>query len=181
MGSTLSEIDEAMSQWIKRQKIFFVATAPMSSDGHINCSPKGSDTFRIIDGHTVAYLDLTGSGAETIAHLRENGRMVIMFCDFDGEPMIVRFHGRGEVVLPSHPEYDQLAENFPKFTGTRSIIRLNVSRISNSCGMAVPLMDFRADRRDLDEWAEDRGPEKLVAYRQRKNAVSIDGLPALDC
>jgi len=136
--------------------------------------------LRVIDPKTVAYLDLTGSGAETIAHLRENGRIVIMFCAFEGPPTIVRLHGRGEVIPPGHPEFESLAAPFPKNLGTRAVIRVKVSRVSDSCGYAVPLFDYRGPRDVLDKWAEDKGAAKLEEYRRAKNAHSIDGLPALD-
>ncbi len=180
MGSTYPEISADLAEWIKKQKVFFVATAPLASEGLLNCSPKGGDTFAIVDGTTAAYLDLTGSGAETIAHVRENGRMVIMFCAFDGSPLIVRLYGRGEVILPDHPDFAGLAARFPANPGTRSVIRLRITRIADSCGMAVPLLDFRGRRTDLDEWAADSGPAKLAEYRRRKNTRSIEGLPAID-
>lgn len=180
MGSIYQEINDTLADWIRQQKVFFVATAPLSPDGLLNCSPKGGDTLAVIDPVTVAYLDLTGSGAETIAHLRENGRLVIMFCAFDGAPLIVRLYGRGDVLLPGHPEFDALAARFPRNPGTRSVIRLHITRIADSCGMAVPRMDFRNHRTDLDEWAEGKKPEELAAYRKKKNTRSIDGLPALD-
>jgi hypothetical protein len=180
MGSTYPEISDDLAKWIKRQKMFFVATAPLSGAGLLNCSPKGGDTFAIVNGTTAAYLDLTGSGAETIAHLRENGRLVIMFCAFDGAPLIVRLHGRGEVILADHPDYQSLVSLFPPNPGVRSVIRLIISRISDSCGMAVPQYTFQDHRTDLDEWAESKGPEKLTEYRIKKNTRSIEGLPAID-
>lgn len=180
MGTTYEELSAERAAWLRRQPVFFVATAPLSTSGHINCSPKGGDTFRVLDPHTVAYLDYTGSGAETIAHIRENGRMVIMFCAFDGEPVIVRLYGIGETLAPDHPDYSLLAPLFPANPGVRSIIRMRVTRISDSCGMAVPLMSLEAPRHDLAAWATDMGAERLHAYRQKKNAESIDGLPALD-
>jgi hypothetical protein len=180
MGSTYAEINEDLAGWIKRQKMFFVATAPLAADGLLNCSPKGGDTFAVINGTTVAYLDLTGSGAETIAHLRENGRMVIMFCAFDGAPLIVRLYGRGEVILPGHPDFESLVRCFPPNPGTRSVLRLVISRIADSCGMAVPLMAYQDPRTELDAWAQASGPEKLSAYRRKKNTRSIEGLPAID-
>jgi hypothetical protein len=129
---------------------------------------------------TVAYLDLTGSGVETIAHLRENGRIVLMFTAFDGRPQIVRLHGRGRVVVPADAEFDELVQRFPRNPGTRSVIVIDVDRISDSCGYAVPRMDYVADRDVLDLWAEKKGPKGLAAYRAKSNAVSLDGLPGLD-
>lgn len=180
MGATFPQITDDLARWIRRQPVFFVATAPLASDGLVNCSPKGGDTFAILDPVTVAYLDLTGSGAETIAHLRENGRMVIMFCAFEGEAQIVRLHGRGESIHPGHTEFLALARRFPANPGTRAVIRLHVSRISSSCGMAVPFMAFKEHRRELDAWAAERGPDKLAEYRRKKNTRSIEGLPAID-
>jgi len=180
MGSIYPELSGDLVAWIKKQKVFFVATAPLSEVGLINCSPKGGDTFRVIDPRTVAFQDLTGSGAETIAHLRENGRMVIMFSAFDGSPLIVRLYGTGEVLLPDHPDYSILIEGFPANSGTRSIIRMHVTRVSDSCGMSVPYMTFKGHRDDLNEWAESKGPDKRDEYRRKKNTKSIEGLPAID-
>src|SRR3990172_5766352 len=124
MSNATERIDERLAAWLKQQRVFFVATAPLAQNGHVNCSPKGGDAFRILDPLTVAYQDLTGSGAETIAHLRENGRIVIMFCAFDGPPRIVRLHGRGEALTPSHPDFAALAARFPRHIGTRALIRI---------------------------------------------------------
>ena len=172
-------IDAALGAWLQAQPVFFVATAPLAASGHVNCSPKGGDTFRVLDAHTVAYLDLTGSGVETLAHLRENGRIVIMFCAFAGAPQIVRLHGRGEAVLPEAPEFGGLLARFPGYPGARAIIRVQVARIADSCGYAVPRMDYVAPRDVLDQWAERKGAEGLHAYREANNRVSIDGLPGL--
>ncbi|MBI3995958.1 MAG: pyridoxamine 5'-phosphate oxidase family protein [Nitrospirae bacterium] len=179
MSKSREQIDDKLAEWIGQQRIFFVATAPLGGDGHVNCSPKGGDSFRAIDPHTVAYQDLTGSGAETIAHLRENGRIVIMFCAFEGPPAIVRLHGRGEVLTPGHPDFAALIAQFPKNFGTRAVIRVKVSRVSDSCGYAVPFFDHRGRRDSLDKWAQEKGTAKLEEYRRAKNAKSIDGLPSL--
>jgi hypothetical protein len=166
--------------WIEAQHMFFVATAPLAADGHINLSPRGTPgTFVVLGEHTVAWLDLTGSGSETIAHLRENGRIVVMFCGFEGPPQIVRLHGRGRFVLPGDPGWDELAGNFPAKTGQRAIIVVDVSRVSDSCGYSVPRLEFVEDRDLLDRWADNKGADKLADYRADKNAESIDGLPAL--
>ncbi len=178
MGKIYSEIDEPLREFVERQHLFFVATAPSSVDGHVNCSPKGLDSLRILGPATVIYLDYTGSGAETIAHVRENGRIVIMFCAFDGPPKIVRFHGKGEVILPGDAEFEALLAHFTPGPGVRSIIRIEVERISDSCGFGVPHLRFEDDRTQLPAWAKNQG-EGLDAYRRQKNAVSIDGLPAL--
>lgn len=179
MSKQLDHIDDEMAAWMDQQPVFFVASAPLSAQGHVNCSPKGGDCFRVLNPMQVAYLDFTGSGAETAAHVQENGRIVLMFCAFEGKPNIVRLHGRGEVLTPASPEFDALASSFPPNPGVRALVRVNVSRISTSCGFAVPFMEFRADRDTLDRWATANGPEGLAEYRQAKNAQSIDGLPAL--
>jgi len=178
MGRVLDAISDELAGFIARQHVFFVATAP-SDGGHVNVSPKGLDTFAVLDPDTVAYLDLTGSGVETIAHLRENGRITVMFCAFDGNPNIVRLYGRGEVLAVGEPEADALLSRFGSYPGARSVIRVRVDRVSTSCGYGVPLMTYEGERDQLTTWAERRGPAGLVAYRDEKNAVSIDGLPGL--
>lgn len=177
MGKTLDAIDERLRGLIEAQQMFFVATAPR--EGHLNLSPKGLDTLRILDERTVAYLDFVGSGVETIAHLKENGRIVIMFCAFSGAPNIIRLHGRGDVVEPSSPEYAVLRAQFPDFPGARAIIRVHCDRVSDSCGYGVPLYEFLGHRTQLVDWAEKKGPEALAEYQRQKNAVSIDGIPGL--
>ncbi len=177
MGKVYEIIEAKLGAWILRQKIFFVATAPLARDGHVNCSPKGGDTFRVLGERLAAYLDLTGSGVETIAHVQENGRIVIMFCAFDGPPRIVRLHGKAEVLYPTHPDFDKLSGHFQAHVGSRAIVRIAVTRISDSCGYAVPLFDFAGDRDVLDKWAEAKGPEGLIAYRAAKNGASVDGNP----
>lgn len=166
--------------WIEKQKMFFVGTAPLSSDGHVNLSPKGGDSFRILGPLEVAYLDYTGSGAETIAHLRENGRMVIMFCAFEGAPQIFRLHGTGTAHLKGSDEYERLATHFPQNAGARAIIHLDVKRVADSCGYSVPLYEYQGDREVLDKWASKKGEDGIVAYQQEKNLQSIDGLPSID-
>ena len=180
MGKLYKQIDSDLSKWIKKQKVFFVATAPLSESGHINCSPKGGDSFHIIDPHTVAYLDFTGSGIETISHLKENQRILVMFCAFEGAPKIVRLHGKGEILYPDDKGYKNLISNFSPHKGSRSIIKINVERISDSCGMGVPLMKFKSQRDDLKRWADTKSVEELNEYREDKNKISIDGLPGLD-
>ena len=178
MSKQREGIDEELAEWLRRQHVFFVATAPLSIDAYINCSPKGGDSFRVLGPRDVAYQDYTGSGAETAAHLRENGRIVLMFCAFEGKPEIARLHGVGNLLLPDDIGFDELASQFPPNPGTRAIVRVSVSRISTSCGFAAPLMDFRRDRDTLDKWAAVKGHEGLEEYRAAKNARSIDGLPA---
>jgi hypothetical protein len=179
MGKVFENIHPELASWIKRQHLFFVGTAPLSAQGHVNLSPKGLDTFRIVDLLTVAYLDLTGSGAETIAHLRENGRIVFMFCAFEGPPKIVRLHGRGEVITPGSPRYSELVRDFLPLPGVRSVILAHINRVSDSCGYAVPRYGYQADRDGLQRWASNRGEAEILAYQAEKNARSIDGLPAL--
>jgi hypothetical protein len=181
MGKVFDGVDARLADWLTAQPVFFVATAPLDGDGLVNCSPKGmSGTFAVLDEHRVAYLDVTGSGVETIAHLRENGRIVLMFCAFAERPRIVRLHGRGEVVLPGDPRFEDLAGRFSGHPGTRSVIVVDVTRVADSCGYAVPLMDHVADRDVLDLWNEKKGEDALVAYRAEKNALSLDGLPGLE-
>ena len=180
MSREFEGIDDRLGRFLARQHMFFVATAPRADDGHLNLSPKGLDgTFAVLDPHTVAYLDLTGSGVETIAHLRENGRIVVMFCAFEGPPRIVRLHGRGEPVLPADPRFPSLVRTFPPRPGVRSVIRVEVTRVADSCGFGVPLLAFEGERTQLDEWAERKGPDGIVSYQGEKNATSIDGLPGL--
>lgn len=182
MGRTYDSIDERLSAWLEDQKVFFVATAPLAGDGHVNCSPKSNHgELAVLGPSTVAYLDRTGSGIETVAHLRENGRVVLMFCAFDGPPRIVRLHGSGEVVERDEPRFGQLAGNFraESVTGSRSVIVVEVARIADSCGYAVPLMEFSQHRRQADEWHERRGEEGVRQYWAEKNTLSIDGLPGL--
>lgn len=180
MATVFDGIDSSLAEWIRKQHMFFVATAPLANDGHVNCSPKGlPGSFAVLDRHEVAYQDLTGSGAETIAHLRENGRIVIMFCAFEGRPRIVRLHGSGSVVEPSGPEFAELQEHFDPYAGVRSIIKIAVERVSDSCGYGVPKMEFAAERPNLPLDHDKRGSEGLVAYRREFNSRSLDGLPAL--
>ena len=180
MGRTYEGVDGPVRDFVLAQHVFFVGTAPLSGDGHVNLSPKGlAGSFVVLDPHRVAYLDLTGSGVETIAHLRENGRIVVMFCAFEGPPRIVRLHGRGRAVLPGDDQFTELVRCFPERPGTRSVIVVDVERIADSCGYAVPLYDYRGERDQLIEWAERRGPEGIAEYQAERNAASLDGLPAL--
>ncbi|HPZ95667.1 MAG TPA: pyridoxamine 5'-phosphate oxidase family protein [Mycobacterium sp.] len=181
MGKVHGEIDDRLAAWLAAQPMFVVATAPLAGDGLINASPKGgSGTFAVLGPTTVAYLDLTGSGVETIAHLRENGRIVLMFMAFEGRPQIVRLHGRGRVVLPEDGEFGELVQRFRQHPGVRAVIVVDVDRVADSCGYAVPRMDYVADRDVLDLWAAKKGPEGIAAYQAKHNAVSLDGLPGLD-
>lgn len=179
MAEVYSEIDDRLSQWMQAQKVFFVATAPLSAAGHVNCSPKGADSFRVLGPRLVAYQDLTGSGVETISHLQENGRVLIMFCAFNGPPRIVRLHGTGTPVLEDDREYGELAGYFHPHIGERAIIKVEVSRVSTSCGYSVPLFDYVGQRDILDKWSDRKGAADLAEYRKQNNATSIDGLPGL--
>jgi hypothetical protein len=180
MGNHYEEITPEISDWIRKQHLFFVATAPLSAEGHVNCSPKGLDTFRVLNSREVAYLDVIGSGAETIAHVRENGRILFMFCAFSGGAKIIRLHGQGKVILPGAETWSELIDLFPPQPGTRSIIVAKISRVSDSCGFGVPKYEYVSDRQGLAKWAQSKGPEGLMKYRAEKNAQSIDGLPGLD-
>ncbi len=179
MAKTYPEIDDSLAAFIKAQPVFFVATAPLDPEGHVNASPKGLDTLRILGPKTVAYLDIFGSGVETIAHLRENQRIVLMFCAFQGPPKILRLHGHGRVVEPHEPEFTSLQAQFPVHEGTRAIIVVEVTRISDSCGYGVPLLKYERARADLPAWCHKRGEEGLKIYRKEKNRQSIDGLPGV--
>jgi Pyridoxamine 5'-phosphate oxidase len=182
MGKVYDEIDGKLSAWMTRQQLFFVATAPLAGDGHVNVSPKGDlRWFRVLGPREVAYLDFVGSGAETIAHARENGRIVVMFCAFEGPPKIVRLYGSASVVLPEDEGFAELAARFdPPEDAVRSVIRVDVERIADSCGYGVPLMRFDGKRDQYDQWVDkkvrDGGFDEYIA---EKNAASIDGLPAI--
>jgi hypothetical protein len=191
MASTFDTIDASLEQWIGRQPMFFVASAPLDADGHVNVSPKGPiGTFAVLDPNTVAYLDFFGSGAETVAHLRENGRIVVMFCAFEGPPQIIRLHGRGRVAWPGDAEFEELFARggFSGLTDVeearRAIVVVDVERISKSCGYGVPLMDVTGEREHFDLSKRKRlrvmGSEEMVAFQAERNATSLDGLPAVD-
>lgn len=177
MARVHDSITPELQAFIEAQPLFFVASAPLAADGHVNLSPKGLDSFRVLGPHRVAYLDLTGSGNETSAHLHENGRITLMFCAFAGAPKILRLCGRGRVVLPGAPGWDELAGRFPPHTGIRQVVVADVERVQTSCGFGVPRMDTVQQRDQLVRWAEAKG-DALPAYRREKNARSIDGLPA---
>ena len=179
MAKTYPEIDLQLEAFIKAQPVFFAATAPLDPNGHVNASPKGLDTFRILGPQTVAYLDIFGSGVETIAHLRENQRIVLMFCAFQGPPKVLRLHGHGRVVEPHEPEFAILQPHFPVYEGERAIIVVDVTRISDSCGYGVPLLQYERNRAELPEWCRKRGQEGLKIYRKEKNRQSIDRLPGV--
>jgi hypothetical protein len=186
MATIFDAITEHHRAWIARQPMFFVATAPLSADGHVNVSPKGPiGSFKVVDDHTVAYLDVNGSGIETIGHLRENGRIVVMFCAFEGPPRILRLHGRGSVVLAGEPGFDALAdglENLSVDEARRAAIRVDVQRVADSCGYGVPLMTFEGMRPHHAASSEKKvrvmGAEGYGAFQRERGAFTIDGLPA---
>ena len=177
MAKVLDQITDQLAAFIGAQPLFFVGSAPLDAHGHVNLSPKGLDCLRILSTLCVAYLDLTGSGNETSAHLAENGRITFMFCAFEGPPQILRLYGRGRVVLPATDDWDALAPQFPDYPGARQIIVAEIERVQTSCGFTVPLMEYRGQRDTLIRWAEAKGADGLTEYRQQKNIRSIDGLP----
>jgi len=180
MGKLHDAVEGPLRDFIAAQHVFFVATAPSGAGGHVNVSPKGLDTFRVLGPREVAYLDYPGSGVETIAHLRENGRITLMFCAFEGPPKIVRLHGRGRAVEPDHANFPQLLADFSEQASrVRSVIVIDVERISDSCGYGVPLFAYQGEREQLFRWVEKKGDAGLVEYQRQKNAQSIDGLPGL--
>jgi len=179
MAQCLETIDPPLSRWLSQQRMFFVGTAPLSTSGHVNVSPKGGDSFRVLGPRQVAYCDYTGSGIETAAHLQENGRIVIMFCAFEGPPRIVRLHGSGRIIRPEDDAYATFLTHFPVNPGTRLLVVVEVTRIASSCGFSVPLYSHVGNREVLDDWAAKQGPEGLQAYRRQNNNASIDGLPGI--
>jgi hypothetical protein len=186
MAKTYDGIDTDMAAWIEQQPVFFVATAPLAADGLVNLSPKGTGgTFRVVDAHTFAYLDITGSGVETVAHLRENGRICVMFCSFDRRPTIVRLHGTGRAVLMDDAGFDAELAAFGEAGASRrpylrGVIVVDVARVSDSCGYAVPRMELVEERETLDRVWRTRDDERIATYHAERNATSLDGLPGLD-
>ena len=179
MGKIYDEINTGLRAFIDAQRMFFVATAPLAATGHVNLSPKGLETLRIVGPRRLAYLDHVGSGAETIAHVRENGRIIVMLCAFDGPPKILRLHGRGAVLEPHHEEFHRLRPLFPAEPAGRAIIDIALERISDSCGFGVPLYHFDRDRSQLPDWSRRKGCDGLQEYQRKNNASSVDGLPAV--
>ena len=179
MGSVFEGIDDELREWIERQPMWFVATAPLAADGHVNVSPRGLDSFSVLGPTRVAWVDFTGSGIETVAHLRENGRVCLMFASFDAEPRIVRLHGTGRVSLPGESEFDEVVSRHPLNPSTRAVITVDLTRVSDACGWGVPLMEPVGERDTIRRAAEKAGPEAMATYRAGKNALSLDGLPGL--
>ena len=179
MGKSYEQIDDGLQAFIQKQRIFFVASAPAGAAGHVNLSPKGLDTLRVLGPREIAYLDYVGSGAETIAHLRQNGRITFMWCSFEGPPKIVRVYGRGEAIEPGDLGFARLRALFPESPQARCVIRVDVERVSDSCGYGVPLYRHEGAREQLSDWAERKGDAGLQDYQSANNETSIDGLPAL--
>ena len=180
MSDAKTEIDEALGDFIRKQQIFFVATAPRADGGHINLSPKGLDSFRILSPQRVAWADYVGSGVETVAHLKENGRIVVMFCAFEGKPGIVRIHGIGRAIEPSSSDFSEAVAVFGSDVGVRSVIEIDVQRVARTCGFGVPLMSYDGQREDLPRWCDNKGPDRLLDYQRKKNTESLDGLTGVE-
>jgi hypothetical protein len=179
MGKVYDRIDDKIRKFIEAQKMFFVATAPLGQDGHVNLSPKGYDSFKILDDNTVAYVDLGGSGIETLAHLKENGRITIMFMAFEGKANIVRLYGKGEAISFDDPGFDELMKMFPGYDRVRSVIKIHVHRIADSCGFGVPFYEFKSERDQLVRTHRNKELEDWREYRYDRNETSIDGLEGL--
>ncbi len=179
MGKLFEVLDDELQSWIADQSVFFVATAPRADDGLVNLSPRGLDCLTVLGPRSLAWVDGTGSGVETIAHLRENGRIVLMWCSFSDPPRIVRVHGRGRVVPPGTSEYDEVVARVPAQPSARAVIVVEAQRISDSCGFGVPRLDFVAERNQMHRWAQSKGPDGVMAYQTARNAMSLDGLPGL--
>lgn len=179
MGKLYESITPELATFIQAQRLFFVASAPLAAEGHVNLSPKGQDSLRILGPRTVAYLDLTGSGVETIAHARENGRITLLFCALEGPPKLLRLYGRARVVEVGDPHFAPLIAHFPALPGARAILVVEVLRLADSCGFGVPLFRYEGERRQLVDWAERKGPAGISEYQQAKNRQSIDQLPGL--
>ncbi len=179
MGKEYTEIDDRIQRWMGRQRMFFVSTAPLAGDGLVNCSPKGLDAFRVLDPHRIGYVDVGGSGIETVAHLKENGRIVIMMCAFEGPPKIYRFYGQGIVVEPHDEAFEKLLAEFPPQPAARNIIIVQIERIMDSCGYGVPLYEFKDHRDSIHNWRASKTDESVAEYWATNNAKSLDGLPGL--
>ncbi|MEA5599735.1 pyridoxamine 5'-phosphate oxidase family protein [Nostoc sp. UHCC 0252] len=177
MSKLFDCITDELQDFIAAQHLFFIGSAPLSPTGHVNLSPKGLECFRVLSSNRVGYLDLTGSGNETSAHLQENGRITFMFCAFEEPPRILRLYGQGKTILPNSPDWDSLYSLFMPIPGTRQIIVADIERIQTSCGFGVPLYEYQGQRQTLVNWANKKGEEGIREYQQKKNLVSIDGLP----
>ena len=180
MGKEYTEIDDGIQRWMARQHMYFVSTAPLQDDGRVNCSPKGLDSLAVLGPMRLAYVDVGGSGIETVAHLKENGRITIMLCSFDGPPKTFRFYGHGTVIEPHEAGFAELLANFPQQPSVRNIIAVDVDLIMDSCGYGVPLYEFKKQRSSFDNYLADKSEEFLLDYRRDRNATSLDGLKGLD-
>ena len=180
MGKEYAEIDEQMQRWIERQRMFFVSTAPLAGDGLINCSPKGLDGLRVLGPRKLVYADLGGSGIETLAHVKENGRIVIMLCAFEGPPKIFRFYGQGRAVESHAEEFADYLPLFPELDKIRNFIVIDVQCIRDACGYGVPNYEFKSERDALANWTNAKTEQELHDYRVEKNTTSLDGLPGLE-
>lgn len=179
MSQVHDRLDDKLRAFIAEQKMFFIATAPLSGEGNVNVSPKGYDSLTVIDDQTIAYVDLGGSGVETIAHVRENGRITIMFCAMDGRPNILRLYGHGEVFTFDDPQFAELIALFPDFRRARAVVRVKLHRIADACGWGVPLFEYKGERDQLRRYVDHRTEEAWREKRYASNALSIDGLPGL--
>ena len=177
MAKFYEQISENLQQFIEAQHVFFVASAPLSGEGHVNLSPKGRDCLRVLSPNRVAYMDLIGSGNETSAHLRENGRITLMFCAFEGAPNILRLYGTGRTILPGDSDWAEMSALFPTYVNARQIIVAEVDMVQTSCGYGVPFMDYVGERDQMERWADAKGEQGLIDYQCEQNAVSLDGLP----
>ena len=177
MAKFSDHIADQHRELIERQKMFFVSSAPLGIDGHINLSPKGIDSFRVLSANQVAYMDIIGSGNETSAHLLENGRITFMFCAFEGPPNILRLYGRGRTILPGDAEWEEFAGHFELQLATRQVIVADIEKVQTSCGFSVPLYEYMGERDHAEKWANNKGADGLEAYKKEKNMVSMDGLP----
>jgi len=177
MAKFHDSITDSIQEFIEKQHMFFVASAPLTANGHVNLSPKGLDCFRVLSPNKVGYMDLISSGNETSAHMHENGRITIMMCSFEGNPNILRLYGKGYTVLPNTPEWDELSPEFTIYPSTRQLIVMDVTTVQTSCGFGVPLFEYVGERDIHFEWAEKKGADGLIEYREEKNHISLDGLP----
>ena len=179
MANLFERLDDKLIAFIKAQKMFFVATAPLGAEGHVNVSPKGYDSLVVLDERRVAFVDLGGSGAETLAHLLENGRITLMFCAYEGMPLILRLYGQGRATTLGDPDFAEKLAWFPGFERARAVIEVDITRIADSCGWSIPFYEFKGERDQLRRWVDHRPYEEWAERRYEANAVSIDGLPAL--
>ena len=177
MAKFYDNILDQHREFIAKQKMFFVASAPLGLNGHVNLSQKGSDSFRVLSDHQVAYMDVIGSGNETSAHLLENGRVTFMFCAFEGPPNILRLYGHGRTILPVDSSWEDLAQHFQLQLATRQIIIAEIDKVQTSCGFSVPLYEYSGERDHAEKWALNKGADGLEAYKAEKNRISMDGLP----